>query len=232
LYNSEIEKLIYIYIIYIFKEDFLSVFQTVFCIAITESNIKKGFWRSGLVLFDPEYIISQLDIQLSNPILLSTLYNLLLFWELQTLSNIIEIQSQSTYIKKKLIQYQNSSSTLLLTSVDQFAKSAIQIIYQITLLQEENLVLCKANNKLSLYCCTKKHWLQNRGSLTVGEAQALQAQYNVNLQLQADLSNSSSCTNPNLSQLQQCRACSKTGYNVQTCQNNREMSSDSDSDFN
>ena len=137
-----------------------------------------------------------------------------------------------TYIKEKLVQYQNSFPTLLLTSVDQFAKNTIRIIYQITLLQEENLVLCKANNKLSQYCCIKKHWLQNRELLTVGEAQALQAQYNVNLQLQADLSNSSSCTNPNLPQLQQCKACSKTGYNIQTCQNNKEMFSDSDSDFN
>ncbi len=58
LYSSEIKKLIYIYIIYISKEDFFPAFQTVFCIAITESNIKKGFRESGLVLFDPEYIIS------------------------------------------------------------------------------------------------------------------------------------------------------------------------------
>jgi len=129
----------------------------VFCTTITESNIKRGFRGSGLVLFDPEYVISQLDIPPSDPTLLSTLYNLLQPWEPQTPSNTIEIQSQLTYIKERLVQYQNSSPTSLLTSIDQFAKGTIQIIYQITLLQEKNLVLCKANNKLSQYCCTKKH---------------------------------------------------------------------------
>jgi len=48
-------------------------------------------------------------------------------------------------------------------------------MHQITLLQEENLALRKANNKLSRRRRTKKRRLQHRGSLTVGEAQALQA---------------------------------------------------------
>jgi len=52
------------------------------------------------------------------------------------------------------------------------------------------------------------------------------------LQLQADSSNGSSRTNTNPPQSQRCGACGKTDYNIQTCQNDREMSSNSDSDFN
>ena len=64
------------HITYISKEDFLPAFQTAFRTAITESNIKGGFRGLGLVPFDPEYVISQLDIQPSNPTPPSTLYNL------------------------------------------------------------------------------------------------------------------------------------------------------------
>jgi len=39
IYGTEIEKLIYIYIIYISKEDFFSTFVITFCTAITESNV-------------------------------------------------------------------------------------------------------------------------------------------------------------------------------------------------
>ena len=162
----------------------------------------------------------------------STLYDLLPPWEPQTPSNAIEVQSQSTYIKERLVRHQNSPPTLLLTSVNQFGKGAMRIIHQITLLQEENLALRKANNELSRHRRTKKCQLQDRGSLTVGEEQALQAQCDVNLQLQADSSNGSGRTNPNPPQSRRCGACGETGHNVRTCQNGREMSSNSDSDFN
>ena len=49
-------------ITHISKEDFLPAFYIAFHIALTESNIRGGFRRSGLVLYDPDYVISQLDI--------------------------------------------------------------------------------------------------------------------------------------------------------------------------
>ena len=58
LYSSEIEKLIYMHITYISKEDFLPTFQIAFCTTMTELNIKGGFQGLGLVPFNLEYIIS------------------------------------------------------------------------------------------------------------------------------------------------------------------------------
>src|SRR5436190_8740802 len=106
----------------------------------------------------------------------------------------------------------------------------MQIMHQLTLLQEENIALRKANNELSWHCHTKKCRLQNGGSLTIGEAQALQAQHDIDLQLRADSLNNGGRTNPNPPQSRQCGACSKIGHNIQTCQNNREMSFSSNSD--
>ena len=62
LYNTEIEKLIHAYITYISKEDFFLAFYNAFCMAIIESNIRGGFQGSGLIPYNPDYIISQLNI--------------------------------------------------------------------------------------------------------------------------------------------------------------------------
>ena len=108
----------------------------------------------------------------------------------------------------------------------------MRIMHQLTLLQEENIALRKANNKLSRHRRTKKRRLQNGGSLTIGEARALQAQHNLDLQLQADSLNNGGRTNPNPPQLQRCGACGEIGHNIRTCQNNREMSFSSNSNSN
>ena len=77
-------------ITHISKEDFLPAFQIAFRTTMTKSNIKGGFRGLGLVPFDLEYVISQLDIPPSEPTPLSTSYDLPQPWELQTLSNAIE----------------------------------------------------------------------------------------------------------------------------------------------
>jgi hypothetical protein len=65
--------LIHAYIIYVSKEDFFSAFVIAFRIIITESNVRSGFRATGLVLYDLDYMISQLDIRLRTPILALTL---------------------------------------------------------------------------------------------------------------------------------------------------------------
>ncbi len=45
-------------ITYILKEDFLLAFYNAFCTALTKSNIRASFYKSGLVLYDLESVIS------------------------------------------------------------------------------------------------------------------------------------------------------------------------------
>ena len=56
-YGAEIKKLMRLYITYVSKDDFFSVFYTAFYIIVIESNIRGGFRGARLVLYDPEYII-------------------------------------------------------------------------------------------------------------------------------------------------------------------------------
>ena len=90
LYKAEIEKLIYIYIIYISKENFFSAFYTVFYIIIIVSNTQAEFQTVEFVLYNSNYIILQLDIRLYISILLLILS---IIWKSKTLNNILKLQS-------------------------------------------------------------------------------------------------------------------------------------------
>jgi hypothetical protein len=103
--------LIHAYITHVSKEDFFSTFVIAFRTIITESNVRSGFRATGLVLYDLDYMISQLDVRLRTPILALTLPTI---WEPKTPQNTLELQSQSTYLKDYIIRYQNSSLTTIL----------------------------------------------------------------------------------------------------------------------
>jgi hypothetical protein len=64
VYSQQIEDMMQAYIIYITKDDFFPAFYAAFNIAITESNIQGGFRGARLFLFDPENVISTLDLKL------------------------------------------------------------------------------------------------------------------------------------------------------------------------
>ena len=66
LYGSQIEKLMRLRINHITKLEFILAFGQAFK-AFTEQNIKAGFRATGLVLYNPERVISCLDLRLRTP---------------------------------------------------------------------------------------------------------------------------------------------------------------------
>jgi hypothetical protein len=66
-YGREIEGLIRMSITHISKLEFLQAFRSAFYTAITENNVRGGFAGAGLVPYDPDKVISKLDIQLRTP---------------------------------------------------------------------------------------------------------------------------------------------------------------------
>jgi hypothetical protein len=228
-YGTEIEKLMRAHITHISKEDFFPAFRAAFQKSITTSNIQAGFRATGLVPYNPDYVISQLDVRLRTPTP-APAPTLPVIWEPRTPRNILETQSQSTYLKDRIVRHQNSSPTSLLQSIDQVAKGAESAIHELTLLREENAALRKANDLLSRRRRTKKRRLQEGGVLTVEAVQDSEAQREANIQLQADLRESRGRTKQTEPQKRCCRCCGQTGHNIRTCPNVVDTSDDSNAE--
>ncbi len=220
-YGTEIEKLMRSHITHISKEDFFSAFYIAFRTAMTESNIRGGFRGSGLVPYDPDYVISQLDVQVSGSSQPTTASSLPLVWQPRTPKNVIEAHSQLSYVRVRIVRHQSSSPTAILHGFDQFAKGAKLAIHEIALLRAENAALRDANNRLSRRRRTKKRRLQ--------DAQDLQAQNNPQSQLQVVIEQSSDYAKPNPPPRRHCKKCGEHGHNARTCQNRVKIAKDSDS---
>lgn len=63
-YGRQIEGLIRVNIIYISKLKFLHTFHKAFFISMIEKNIQSGFAGAGLIPFNPQRVLSKLDVQL------------------------------------------------------------------------------------------------------------------------------------------------------------------------
>ena len=66
-YGRQVKDLMRTHINHISKLEFLYAFREAFFASITERNIQGGFAGAGLVPYDPERVLSKLDIKLRTP---------------------------------------------------------------------------------------------------------------------------------------------------------------------
>jgi hypothetical protein len=119
LYRKQIEKFIQLRINYITKLEFLPAFKEAFKAAFTEQNIRSGFRATGLVLYDPAIVISNLDLKLRTPTSLP-IENIA--WTSKTPYDLPEFERQTAYIKEQIVQYQDSSPSAINKAVNQLIK--------------------------------------------------------------------------------------------------------------
>ena len=217
-YSRQIEDLMRQQITYITKEDFIPVFRAAFKVSLTESNIQGGFRGAGLVPFDPERVISTLDLKLRTPTPQNSRASTAQPWTSQTPSNPIQATSQSSFIKERVTIHQGSSLTAILDAVDQFTKGTSKVIHQLALLQAENRDLQKANKTLSKRQNRKKARLQEGGSLNLQEAQAIIDKRDIMEQIKQETQGSRSRKEREETRARRCGNCNRTGHNVHTCQ--------------
>jgi hypothetical protein len=110
-YDKQIEGMIRASITYITKEDFFPAFLAAYQVAITPENIQGGFRGAGLVPFNPEKVISKLDIHLKTPTPSNSRPGSAYTWVSKTLNNPTEASLQSTLIKNRIARHQDSSPT-------------------------------------------------------------------------------------------------------------------------
>src|SRR5213075_2392427 len=98
-YGRQVERLMKRYITHISKEEFLSAFRTAFQSTFTERNIKGAFRGSGMVPFNPEEVISKLDVRLRTPTPPPVHHST---WESQTPHNHQEFDCQTQLIRRSI----------------------------------------------------------------------------------------------------------------------------------
>jgi hypothetical protein len=155
------------------KLEFLCAFREAFFASMTEKNIQSGFASAGLVPYDPERVLSKLDVKLRTLTPLNSRASTPQPWVFQAPHNPREVNSQSTLIKTRIANHQNSSPTPMLVAVDQLTKGTMAVMHQVALLQAEVSSLRKANEALSKRRRAKRTRVQLGGSLTVQDAQGL-----------------------------------------------------------
>ena len=229
-YSNQIGELIKLHRTHIKKEDFLPAFYAAFQAAITESNIRGGFRGASLVPFNPEHVISQLDLRLKTPTPPSSRPGTAQPWVSKTLNNPTEASSQSTFIKNRIFKHQNSSPTLILEAIDQFTKGASKVIHKLSLLKAENQALRQANEELSKRRRAKKIHLRKGGSLSVQDGQDLQDQNDIAQQIEEETRKSSGRKPRTETYTRRCGICGEPGHNTRTCENGKDMPREEDSD--
>ena len=141
-YRKQVENMIRSNTNYIIKLEFLPAIRAAIDATFTTSNIKGGFRGAGLVPFDPETVISKLDIQLKTPTPPPSSNTP---WEPKTPSNTLELAVQNQLIKEKIVHHQDSSPTAINEAVDQFLKGAHIMAHRLAILETENTTLRQAN---------------------------------------------------------------------------------------
>jgi hypothetical protein len=94
-YGNEISLLARSRIHHINKETFLSAFKFAYKKMFTQENICAGFRGAGLVPFNPDAVLSKLDVQLRTP---TSPAPDTVAWQAQTPRNACKIEAQCTLI--------------------------------------------------------------------------------------------------------------------------------------
>ena len=109
---------------HITKIEFLMAFHAAHNNSITNSNILGGFRGSGLVPFDPQAIISKIDVKLWTPTPTGPPLPEADPWVSQTPHTTAEALSQSAYVQKRITDHKGSSPTKIFSAATQLAKDA------------------------------------------------------------------------------------------------------------
>jgi hypothetical protein len=104
-YGRQVEDLMRVHITHVSKLEFLYGFGNAFFASMTEGNIQGGLVGAGLVPYNPERVLSKLDVKLRTPIPPTSRPSTAQPWVFQTPHNPWEAKSQSTLIKTRIANH-------------------------------------------------------------------------------------------------------------------------------
>ena len=227
-YGRQIETFIKAHINHITKVEFFLAFKAAFKESITAQNAQAGFRGAGLVPFDPQAVISRLDVRLQTPSPELPSSADADPWVSQTPQNPTEALSQTTLVKQRIACHQGSSPTPLFETVFALAKGTERLAHQNTLLVEEIRTLRAANEALSKRRRAKKTRVREGGAYRVEDMHDILSQQEVDEQFRRDLRAQKGNQAEGKPSIRRCGTCGQTGHNARTCIIEENISSSSE----
>ena len=227
-YGKAIEEMMRNQITHITKEDFFDAFYGAFMAAMSEKNVRAGFRATGLVPYDPETVISRLDPKPITPSPPNSRPGTATSWVFKTPKTAHDATQQSTAIKRRIANHQNSSPAQLYEVIDLQAKGLSKMAHRLVLVEAELKDIRAHNERLSKRRRAKKTRLQNGESLSIAEASDLIDQIEVGEQVKEETRRGNGRTTRAATGPRRCGNCGKTGHNRRTCQVVWETSDEGD----
>ena len=165
-YGEEISALARNHTYHISKEKFLPAFKAAYNKAFSSENICAGFRAAGLVPYNPDVVLSKLDVRLRTP---TPLPPDAIAWEAKTPRNAHEIEAQTTLIRKRVQKRAGSSASSIDEQVRQLSKGAQEIAHEMVLVREETARLREAIEAITKRKSRKRRYVRTEETLTAGE---------------------------------------------------------------
>ena len=178
--------------------------------------------------FDPQAVISKLDVKLRTPSPALPLPTDADPWVSQTPHNPTDALSQTTLVKQRIARHHGSSPTPLFDTVLALAKGTERLAHQTTLVTEEIRTLRVANEALRKRRRAQKTRIREGGALTVKDAQDILSQQEVDKQVRRDLRAERGNRIEGQPSGRHCGTCGKAGHNARTCTIEVDISSSSE----
>lgn len=227
-YGKEISDFIRASTNHITKTEFFVAFKAAHDKTFTKDNIKAAFRGAGIVPWDPESVISKLDVRLRTPMLSVPVSPQQ--WESPTPSHAQQTIQQSRFIQGRVSAHQGSSPTPIISAIDQLAKGSQAMAHKITFLEDRVRTLEKANTALAKRRRAKRTRVQLGGALSIEDSQAIIKEKEKGKRPAAEMAGGAEEEVRGGPSKRRCGNCGETGHNARTCEKVEEGSDQSDSD--
>jgi hypothetical protein len=213
-YSKQIEHLVRNRIQHITKVEFLSAFKTAFDQVFTLSNIQGSLRGSGIYPFDPEAVLSNLDVIIRTP---SPDLPEDPAWEPLTPKNAQKMELQSSLLSSKIASHQDSSPSHINQALAQLQKGAQQMATSAAMMALLISDLEKANTEARRRKVRQNKFLSFEDRLSISKVDVSGPQDSLDpLLLQIEVGNAGEGGSAS-SKKRKCGLCQEEGHTKRTC---------------
>jgi hypothetical protein len=200
------------------KLDFLEAYPIARIEAFKSETIRNSFAAAGLVPYDPDRVISKLDIRLRTPTPPSSQGS---EWSPKTPSNYIQLQKQASSIKALLKQRSKSPPSPLNSAINQVLKACQITMQSAAILEKEVSDLRAANETKKRKKSRSARQIPSEEGLSVLEASTLlgQPEQAVLAAIPCEAGPAQAPSQPRKRALPTCSVCGVKGHKLTACPN-------------